>query len=72
MILFLELDDQIIINTNFLLYCFEDMSRLEINYQMSEVFVMGSDEVEDARIAGMFNCNIGQLPLKYLGVILHN
>jgi rRNA-processing protein FCF1 len=51
MILFLELDDQIIINTNFLLYCFEDMSRLEINYQMSEVFVMGSDEVEDARIA---------------------
>jgi hypothetical protein len=32
-IIFLNLDDQSIINTKFLLYCFEEMSGLRINYQ---------------------------------------
>jgi hypothetical protein len=41
MIIFLSLDEQTILNTNFLLYCFEDMSGLKINYQKSEVLVMG-------------------------------
>jgi membrane-associated protease RseP (regulator of RpoE activity) len=42
-IIFLSLDEQTILNTKFLLYCFEDMSGLKINYQKSEVFVMGGD-----------------------------
>jgi hypothetical protein len=40
-IIFLSLDEQTIMNAKFLLYCFEDMSGLKINYQKSEVFVMG-------------------------------
>jgi hypothetical protein len=44
MIIFLSLDEQTILNTNFLLYCFEDMSGLKINYQKSEVLVMGGQK----------------------------
>jgi hypothetical protein len=46
------------------------MSGLKINYQKSEVLVFGSDEEESTRVAAMFNCNIGQLPMKYLGVMV--
>jgi hypothetical protein len=66
------MDDQTLINTKLLLYCFENMSGLRINYQKSEVFVIGVSEEEAVRIAEIFNCNIGKLPLKYLGVMLHN
>jgi hypothetical protein len=61
-IIFLSLDEQTILNAKFLLYCFEDMSELKNNYQKSEVFVMG----------GIFNCNVGELPLRYLGVMVNN
>lgn len=33
---------------------------------------MGCSEEEAKRVAQMFNCNIGQLPLKYLGVMVYN
>jgi hypothetical protein len=71
-IIFLNMDDQSIIYTKFLLYCFENMSGLKINYQKSEVFALGCSEEEMTRVAQMFNCNIGHLPMKYLGVMVHN
>jgi hypothetical protein len=71
-IIFLNLDDQSIVNTKFLLYCFEEMSGLRVNYQKSEVFVLGSDEEETNRVAEMFNCNVGQLPMRYLGIMVNN
>jgi hypothetical protein len=40
-IIFLELDDTTTTNLKFLLYCFENMSGLRINYLKSKVFVMG-------------------------------
>jgi hypothetical protein len=43
-IIFLSLDEQTILNAKFLLYCFEDMSGLKINYQKSEVLVMGGQK----------------------------
>jgi hypothetical protein len=64
-IVFLNMDDQSIIHTKFLLYCFENMSGLKINYQKSEVFALGCSEEEVIRVAQMLNCNTGQLPLKY-------
>jgi hypothetical protein len=48
------------------------MSGLKINYQKSEVFVMGGTEEDNNRVAGIFNCEVGALPLKYLGVMVHN
>jgi hypothetical protein len=47
------------------------MSGLKINYRKSELFVLGCSEDESVRVSQMFNCNIGQLPLKYLGVMFH-
>jgi hypothetical protein len=70
--IFLNMDDQSIIYTKFLLYCFENMSGLKINYQNSEVFALGCSEEEMTRVAQMFNCNIGHLPMKFLGVMVHN
>jgi mannosylglycoprotein endo-beta-mannosidase len=71
-IIFLNMDEQSIIYTKFLLYCFENLSGLKINYQKSEVYVLGCSEGQTAKVAQMFNCNVGQLPMKYLGVMVHN
>lgn len=61
-------DDKSIINMKFLLYCFEWMSGLKINYHKSEVFVFVVPEEEQARIANMLNCKNGSLPMTYLGL----
>jgi hypothetical protein len=60
------------VNVKFLLYCFENMSGLKINYQKSEVYVLGCTKEEEKRVAEMLNCNVGNLPMKYLGVMIHN
>lgn len=52
----------------FLLYCFEEMLGLKINYTKSEVFVVGCDEQEQYRIASLLNCEVGHFLLKYLGI----
>jgi hypothetical protein len=69
-IIFLAFEEQSILYTKFLLYCFEDMSGLKVNYQKSEVMVVGGTEEEQNYVASMFNCNIGSLPMKYLGVMI--
>jgi hypothetical protein len=71
-IIFLNFDDQSIYNTKFLLYCFEDMSGLKINYEKSEVFVLGGSDEDKKRVGEMFNCNSGNLPMKYLGIMVNN
>lgn len=45
----------------FLLFCFEEMSRMKINYQKSEVYVMGAEKDEELRITNMFNCKVGNM-----------
>lgn len=42
----MEHDDTTIVNMKFLLYCFEWMSGLKINYHKSEVIVFGASEEE--------------------------
>jgi hypothetical protein len=68
-ILFPNLDDDTICHTKFL-YCFEAMSGLRINYQKSEIFVLEAAIEKQREVADIFNCNIGNFPLKYLGVML--
>lgn len=67
-IILIELDDEVIANTKFLLYCFESMSGLKINYDNNEVIVVGAPEEEKKRVANMLNCQEGNMPIKYLGV----
>jgi hypothetical protein len=59
-------DKDFIRNLKFLLYCFEWMSGLCINYHKSEVVTFGVDEDSKTMIANALNCNKGGLPMKYL------
>ena len=67
-IIFLKNSNQNIANLKIILLCYEMMSGLKINYNKSEVFVMGVEEEEKERIATCFLCKVGQLPITYLGM----
>jgi len=67
-ILMVGCEDNYIRNMKFLLYCFEWMSGLKINYHKSEVLVFGVEESEQVRIANMLNYKIGSLPVNYLEI----
>jgi hypothetical protein len=47
---------------------FELMSGLKINYLKSEIMVIRGDNEIAKLYSEMFNCQVGLLPLKYLGV----
>ena len=56
------------VNIKLLLYLFELMSGLKINFDKSEVFVIGGDNETDLIYAEMFGCQVSTLPMRYLGV----
>jgi len=60
--------DDSIANLKLILYCFEWLTGLKINYHKSEIFVFGVSQGERERLANMLNCVLGELPLKYLGI----
>jgi hypothetical protein len=43
------------------------MSGLKINYHKSEMVAFGMDREMERGIANMLNCQVGELPMKYLG-----
>ena len=49
-------DNDSITNLKFILYCFEWMSGLKINYHKSEVYVFGVEEERRNEISNMLNC----------------
>ena len=51
-----------------LLYLYEQLSCLKINFEKSEVLMISQDEGKSLRYAELFNCAVGQWPMKYLGV----
>src|SRR5699024_8673984 len=57
-----------ILNLKLILYCFEWLSGLKINFHKSEVFVFGADDQEEKEMANMLNCSLGSFPMKYLGI----
>jgi hypothetical protein len=68
----MDCEDATIRDMKFLLYCFEWMSGLKINYYKSEVVVFGVSDEEQWRIANMLNCKVRVLPMKYLGFPISN
>jgi hypothetical protein len=60
-----ELD---LVNLKFLLLCFKAMSGLKINFNKSEVVVMGFDPEEQQWIANNLNCKLATFPVNYLGM----
>jgi hypothetical protein len=55
-------------NTKILLYLYEMMSGLKINFDKTEVVMIRGDNTKVAQYAQIFNCQIGSLPIKHLGV----
>jgi hypothetical protein len=60
--------EQSLVNLKLVLYCFEWLSRLKINFHKSEVFVIGVSQGEKELMANKLNCALGELPMKYLGI----
>jgi hypothetical protein len=65
-IIFMEVDIQNITHVKFLLYCFENMFGLKINYHKNKVIVLGAYKEESAQIDDILNCREGKLPITYL------
>lgn len=67
-ILFTKATSSNILALKFLLFCFEEMSGMKINYQKSEVYVLGVTKEIEEEIADMLNCKVGEMPFNYLGL----
>jgi hypothetical protein len=70
-ILMIEGDDNSVINIKFILYCFEWLSGLKINYHKSGAYIFEMEKKDKVRIANMLNCKLGELPMVYLGISLN-
>lgn len=57
-----------IINLKLILYCFEWLTGLKINYHKSEVYGFGVSQGVKEEMANMLYCVLEELPLKYLGI----
>lgn len=57
-----------IVNLKILLYYFEWLTGLKINFHKSEVFVYGYSQLEKEETTNMLNCRLGDLPMNYLGI----
>jgi len=67
-IICLKDDFEVARNMKLLLYLYEIMSGLKINFAKSEVIIINGDADKCLQFAELFNCQIGCFPIKYLGV----
>ena len=63
-----EHDKDATVNLKLLLYMFELMPGLKINFMKSEILCVGGDNEKIAFYSELFNCSIAHFPIKYLGV----
>jgi hypothetical protein len=66
-ILLIQDSEEQAMNLKLILYIFETMSGLKINFEKSEVMMVLDDEVKAHNFASLFNCQQGSWPIKYLG-----
>jgi len=67
-IICLKDDMEVARNMKLLLYLYEMMSGLKINFLKSEIILVNSEDSKCAQYAELFNCQLGAFPIKYLGV----
>jgi hypothetical protein len=67
-ILCMEDDVETMTNMKILLYLYEKMSDLKINFGKSEIIMVSSEEQKALLYSEMINCATGSWPIKYLGV----
>lgn len=71
-VIMIDRDNESIRNIKFILYCFEMMSGLQINYEKREVIVIGTSKQDQLEVAKMLNCKEGSFPMNYLGIPISN
>lgn len=70
-ILCLNEDEMVARNTKLLLYHFENMCGLKINFNKSEVVMVTEDHQKALKFSELFNYTTGSWPIKYLGVRIY-
>lgn len=58
-------------NLKLLLCAFEELSGLKINFQKSGLFCFGDAAESTPEYAEIFECQLGQFPIRYLGIPIH-
>jgi hypothetical protein len=58
-------------NPKFILLAFKQLSSLEIDFHKSELFCIGEAQDEINAYANLFGCGWGQLPMRYLSILIH-
>jgi hypothetical protein len=71
-IIFLEHDMERAKNLKLLLCAFEQLSGLKINFHKSEIFCFGEAKEVQEEYSGIFGCQCGTYPFKYLGIPMHH
>jgi hypothetical protein len=67
-ILFMEHNLEQAANMKLLLCAFEKLSGLKINFYKSELFCYGEAKEMEGQYTKLFGCDLGQYPIKYLGI----
>lgn len=57
-------------NLKLILYLFENISSLKINFEKSKAIWLGGSLEDQIRIASIFNCKEGSFPIQYLEIPL--
>src|SRR3954466_6577998 len=70
-LLFLEPNESIAVNLKWILTCFEQISGMRINYHKSELIPINMTETDARPFLDIFECIMGNFPVKYLGIPLH-
>ncbi len=70
-IIFLEHDLQQAKNLKLILYVFEKLSDLKINFHKSELFCFGQAKEFYDQYSNIFGCKLGSFPVKYVGIPMH-
>jgi hypothetical protein len=71
-IVFMDNDLERAKNMKLLLYAFEQLSGLKINFYKSELFCYGAANANEFEYIQIFGCNVGSFPFRYLGIPMHH
>jgi hypothetical protein len=58
-------------NVKLILSAFEQLLGININFHKSIFFCVGDAKDEAALYAELFGCGHGQIPIRYLGILIH-
>jgi hypothetical protein len=70
-IIFMEHNLEKALNMKLILCIIEELSGLKINFHKSEIFCFGQAKEVENEYKILFGCEIGSLPLRYLGIPIH-